>query len=119
MMDDSFSWMIGGPQGSGVDSSANIFARACAHGGLWVFGKREYHSNIMGLHSYFQVRVSETEIRSPVDRVDLLATFDEETLVRHAAEVVAGGGMLYDPSKTAKPIGEIDTFHGFAKEHIL
>ncbi len=111
--------MIGGPQGSGVDSSANIFARACAHGGLWVFGKREYHSNIMGLHSYFQVRVSEKEIRSPVDRVNLLATFEEETLVRHAADVVGGGGILFDSSKTAKPIEEIDTFHGYAKDHIL
>ncbi len=119
MKDESFSWVIGGPQGSGVDSSANIFARACAHGGLWVFGKREYHSNIMGLHSYFQVRVSEKELRSPVDRVDLLATFEEETLVRHAAEVVAGGGILYDPAKAAKPIEEIETWHGFAKEHVL
>ncbi len=119
MRDDSFSWMIGGPQGSGVDSSANILARACAHGGLWVFGKREYHSNIMGLHSYFQVRVSKDEIRSPVDRVDLLATFEEETLVRHAAQVVPGGGILYDPAKAAKPIAEIETWHGYAKEHLL
>ncbi|HXV28427.1 MAG TPA: 2-oxoacid:acceptor oxidoreductase family protein, partial [bacterium] len=47
------SWMIGGPQGTGVDSSATLFARACVAGGLWIFGKREYHSNIMGEHSYF------------------------------------------------------------------
>ena len=52
------SWMIGGPQGTGVDSSANLFSQACATAGLWVFGKREYHSNIKGKHSYFQVRVS-------------------------------------------------------------
>ncbi|MCX9076064.1 MAG: 2-oxoacid:acceptor oxidoreductase family protein [Candidatus Methanoperedens sp.] len=45
--------MAGGPQGSGVDSSANIFARACCYGGLHVYGQREYHSNIKGLHSYF------------------------------------------------------------------
>lgn len=52
-------WMVGGAQGSGVDSGANIFARACCYAGLYVFGNREYHSNIKGLHSYFQIRVAE------------------------------------------------------------
>jgi len=45
------SWLIGGPQGNGVGSSANVFARACAGGGLNVFGKREFYSNNMGEHS--------------------------------------------------------------------
>ncbi|MBI3615243.1 MAG: 2-oxoacid:acceptor oxidoreductase subunit alpha [Candidatus Omnitrophica bacterium] len=94
----SFSWMIGGWQGSGVDSSANTFARACAAGGLFVFGKREYHSNIKGDHSYFQIRVSEEEIHSHIDEVHLLATFDKETMEVHKQEVVKGGGILYDPS---------------------
>src|SRR5712691_12204988 len=35
---NDLSWMTGGPQGSGVDSSANIFAGACVLGGLWTFG---------------------------------------------------------------------------------
>ncbi|MGB9841780.1 MAG: 2-oxoacid:acceptor oxidoreductase family protein, partial [Candidatus Bathyarchaeales archaeon] len=43
--------MAGGAQGSGVDTAANIFGRACGYGGLYVFGRREYHSNIKGLHS--------------------------------------------------------------------
>ncbi|HVD20626.1 MAG TPA: 2-oxoacid:acceptor oxidoreductase family protein, partial [Nitrososphaera sp.] len=51
------SWVTGGAQGSGVDSAANIFSRACAIGGLHLFGKREYYSNIKGEHSYFTVRV--------------------------------------------------------------
>ncbi|MBI3317880.1 MAG: 2-oxoacid:acceptor oxidoreductase subunit alpha [Candidatus Omnitrophica bacterium] len=95
---DSFSWMIGGPQGSGVDSSATTFARACASGGLFVFGKREYHSNIKGDHSYFQIRVCEEKVHSHIDEVHLLATFDKETLETHKQEVVKGGGILYDPS---------------------
>ena len=37
------SWLIGGAQGSGVDSSANIFSRACVLGGLWTYGLREYY----------------------------------------------------------------------------
>jgi hypothetical protein len=28
------AWRIGGPQGSGVDTAAGLYARACAIGGL-------------------------------------------------------------------------------------
>ena len=48
MVIDSINWMAGGPQGSGVDTAANIFGKACGYGGLYVFGRREYHSNIKG-----------------------------------------------------------------------
>jgi 2-oxoglutarate ferredoxin oxidoreductase subunit alpha len=88
--------MIGGPQGSGVDSAANIFARACCYGGLHVYGEREYHSNIKGLHSYFNVRVSKTEVSSRVDFVNLLCTFDAESVVRHVWEVAPKGGIICD-----------------------
>lgn len=97
MKKNELSWMIGGAQGSGVDSSANTFLKTCASGGLYVFGKREYHSNIKGAHSYFQVCVSEKEIRSHVDEVDLLATFDKETVLLHKDEIVPNGGLIYDP----------------------
>jgi 2-oxoglutarate ferredoxin oxidoreductase subunit alpha len=93
------SWMIGGPQGSGVDSSATLFAQACATAGLWIFGKREYHSNIKGKHSYFQVRVSNQPIHSHVDDVHILATFEETTAKLHAGEIVKTGALIYDPTK--------------------
>ena len=103
------SWMIGGVQGSGVDSSANIFARAAAEGGLYVFGKREYYSNIKGEHSYFQVRVSKNLIRSHVDTVDMLATFEEETIFRHALEVRSEGAIIYDPDQDTKRLDQVPT----------
>ena len=106
---NSFAWMVGGPQGSGVDSGANIFARACCYGGLYVYGNREYHSNIKGLHSYFQIRVAEHPLYCHRSYVDLLATFDAETLVRHRREVKANGGIIYDPSYNATRIEEIPT----------
>jgi len=84
MKRNDFAWMIGGAQGSGVDTSANIFAKAAASGGLYVYGKREYYSNIKGEHSYFQVRVSKTPIRSHVDTVDMLATFGGDNLQARA-----------------------------------
>lgn len=29
---ESINWMAGGPQGSGVDTAANIFGKACGYG---------------------------------------------------------------------------------------
>lgn len=97
---NDLSWMIGGPQGTGVDSSATLFARACVVGGLWIFGKREYHSNIIGEHSYFQIRVSSEPVRSHLDPVHLLATFEDSTARIHAHEVASGGALIYDPTVT-------------------
>lgn len=99
-MKNKLSWMIGGPQGSGVDSSANTFARTCAMGGLWIYGKREYHSNIKGEHSYFQIRVDERPVHSHLDDVHMLATFEAETVRLHKHEVIPGGALLYDPAVT-------------------
>ena len=91
-----FTWLIGGPQGSGVESGANIFSRVCAAAGYEVFGKREFYSNIKGEHSYFAVRVSDAGIRSNSDGVDLMTSFDAETIFRHYDEVGPGGGIIYD-----------------------
>jgi 2-oxoglutarate ferredoxin oxidoreductase subunit alpha len=109
MSRQEFVWMIGGPQGSGVDSAANIFARACCYGGLHVYGEREYHSNIKGLHSYFNVRVSKAEVRSRVDFVDLLCTFDAESVVRHIWEVAPNGGIICDQAILDTKISDIQT----------
>ena len=110
--------MIGGAQGSGVDSSANIFSRACALAGLWVFGTREYYSNIKGLHSYFEVRVSDHPVRSKVEQVDVLATFDAETLIRHAEVVQPGGAIVYNPAYSHTLIEKVDTIEHDVRERI-
>jgi len=106
---DDFTWMAGGPQGSGVDSAANIYGRACCFGGLHVYGKREYHSNIKGLHSYFHIRVSNREVMADAERVDLLCAFDAETIVRHIWEVTRNGGIVCDTAVLETRLSEIPT----------
>lgn len=101
--------MAGGPQGSGVDTAANIFGRACGYAGLYVFGRREYHSNIKGLHSYFHLRISPKEVLANVNAVDLLAAFDAETAVRHINEVVPGGGIIVDSQLLNMKVLDIQT----------
>jgi 2-oxoglutarate/2-oxoacid ferredoxin oxidoreductase subunit alpha len=118
-VNNSLNWLIGGAQGSGVDSAANIFSRACAEGGLQVFGKREYYSNIKGEHSYFTVRVSEKEIRSHVDETSMLVSFDTETLLRHTVSVVKGGGIVYDSELIDVKIAEVPTLDDAFRDRLI
>src|ERR687890_1592558 len=115
---ESISWVIGGPQGSGVDSAAHIFIKSIAMSGLHLFGKREYYSNIKGEHSYFTVRVSNKPIRSHVDEIDLLVTFDGETVVRHSPYLINKGVLIYDPEIKGKKIEDIHTLDFSSKKKI-
>jgi 2-oxoglutarate ferredoxin oxidoreductase subunit alpha len=113
------TWLIGGPQGGGINVSAETFARAATRAGRRVFANIEYHSNIMGEHSYYRVRLSAVDRHSLLDQVNVVVALDEETLVgrRHAdftthpghlGELVPGGvavydaGIRFDPSRAGR-----------------
>ena len=79
--------MIGGAQGLGVDTSANLFGSAVAKSGYYLYGSREYYSNIKGRHSYFNVTISDKKVYSVSGKVNILATFDAESVIQHFREV--------------------------------
>jgi 2-oxoglutarate ferredoxin oxidoreductase subunit alpha len=119
MVIESINWMAGGPQGSGVDTASTIFGRACGYGGLYVFGRREYHSNIKTMHSYFHQRVSKQPTLANISDVNLLAAFDAETIVRHVDEVVSEGGIIVDSRDlNVNVLKEIPTFSEEYKDQI-
>jgi 2-oxoglutarate ferredoxin oxidoreductase subunit alpha len=109
------TWMIGGPQGSGINASAEVFAKACSRAGLRVYANIEYHSNIMGKHSFYRVRVDDEDIRSYRDMADILVALDDETLTGdghhrrwpthfgHLHEINEGGGVIYDSEIEFQP----------------
>src|SRR5208337_4938889 len=112
--ENNLTWVIGGPQGGGINSVAETFAKACTRGGLHVFANIEYHSNIKGEHSYYRVRASDKEIHSHVDWIDVLVALDKETLFGdvhkeypthngHRNEVSPGGAIVYDSALKLKP----------------
>lgn len=119
MVTESVNWMAGGAQGAGVDTAANIFGRACGYGGLYVFGRREFHSNIKGLHSYFHLRISKTPTLANINDVNLLAAFDVETLVRHFNEVTPDGAIIIDSQQINTNVLDIPTFSFEFKEQLL
>jgi 2-oxoglutarate ferredoxin oxidoreductase subunit alpha len=116
--DNSLTWVIGGAQGSGVDSAANIFSRACAQAGFNIFGNREYYSNIKGEHSYFTVRVSDEPIHSHVDLIDILVSFDAETVFVHTSEMKEGGAIIYDSDLAETTLREVPTIDEYAVRRI-
>ena len=105
VQNNQLTWMIGGPQGSGINASAEVFAKACSRAGLRVYANIEYHSNIMGKHSFYRVRAAEEDIRSYRDKADILVALDHETLAGdgdhrrwathfgHLSDMNVGGGV--------------------------
>ena len=101
--------MIGGPQGGGINASAEIYAKALLRGGLHVFANIEFHSNIMGKHSYYRVTAAPIPVRSHIDAIHMLVALDQETLfgdalerkhypshTGHVHQVAPGGSIVYD-----------------------
>ncbi len=115
---NSISWLIGGPQGSGVDSAANIFAKTCAKEGFHIFGKREFYSNIKGEHSYFTIRISEKAVSSQLEEINMLVSFDAETVFRHADKVSPSGVIIYDSSLAETVLDEVPSIDFQANKRI-
>ncbi|MDC0194431.1 2-oxoacid:acceptor oxidoreductase subunit alpha [Candidatus Nitrosopelagicus sp.] len=117
-MATDFTWMIGGPQGSGVETAANIFSQVFSKMGYQIFGKREYYSNIKGEHSYFAVRISDEKIRSSVKGTNMLIAFDAETIFRHADDVLENGIVIYDSTLENMRVSDVITFENDFKNRL-
>lgn len=94
---NNFTWKIGGEAGYGIISSAQIFSKALARGGLNVFATSEYPSLIRGGHNSFEVKAREKNLDSTDRQVDLLVALDKETIEWHLDELSANAGIIYDP----------------------
>jgi 2-oxoglutarate ferredoxin oxidoreductase subunit alpha len=108
---NDFSFLIGGEAGAGISRSGFLLAKACMRGGLNVFGVNDYQSLIRGGHNFYIVRISDGEIYSQPDQVDLLIALNAETALRHKDELVSGGGIIYDENDInlkAEPLSRKD-----------
>ncbi len=104
---DNLSWRIGGPQGSGINRIARLFARACATQGAELICRREYHSNIMGRHSYNDILMGAKSAHCHRESTDILVSFDPETLARHALMVTDKGCVLHSSEDADVPLGRL------------
>jgi 2-oxoglutarate ferredoxin oxidoreductase subunit alpha len=87
---------IGGEAGQGVESSGAGFAKAISRAGLWIYGLQDYMSRIRGGHNFYQIRVSDREVWSFRDPIQMLLPLTPEAVAVHWREIVPGGAVLYD-----------------------
>jgi 2-oxoglutarate ferredoxin oxidoreductase subunit alpha len=64
--------------------------------GIPVVGKNYFPSNIQGLPTWYEVRVSGEGYQSRADRVDVIVAMNAQTYTQDMAEVASGGWLIYD-----------------------
>jgi len=110
--------LIGGPQGGGIESAGQIGVRSFVLKGYDVYGVREYHSNIIGAHSYFNIRVRERLSRSVRLPVDYIVALDAESVFTHMDDVKPGGLFVYDSNTDKTRVDRIVPMPAPLKERV-
>jgi 2-oxoglutarate ferredoxin oxidoreductase subunit alpha len=82
--------------GSGSASANGIFAKTLFRMGIPVSPKNIFPSNIQGLPTWYEVRVSEAGYLARREGIDLMVAMNPQTFKEDLAEVAAGGWLLYD-----------------------
>ncbi|GAB6147552.1 2-oxoacid:ferredoxin oxidoreductase subunit alpha [Stetteria hydrogenophila] len=109
-------FLLGGPQGSGLEAAAQVLASAYAVRGYRVYSTREYHSNIIGRHSYILVRVSSRrQLWAPRESPHIIAALDAETVLTHFPEAVEGTLLIYDSGQAGVGVDKIHSMEPEAK----
>ncbi len=85
--------------GTGSASANNMFAKALFRMGLPVSPKNIFPSNIQGLPTWFEVRVSDKGYLGRRGGVDIMVCVNPQSMAKDIREVESGGYFLYDSSK--------------------
>jgi len=97
--------------GSGSASANGMFAKALFRMGIPVATRNIFPSNIEGLPTWFEVRVSEKGYMGRREDVDLMVAMNAETFVEDIASIRSGGYLLYDSSKPLDKTLHRDDIH--------
>jgi 2-oxoglutarate ferredoxin oxidoreductase subunit alpha len=85
--------------GSGSASANELFARCVLRMGVPVCSRNIFPSNIQGLPTWYEVRVSGGDWLGRRGGVDLMIAMNPQTWNADIAEIEAGGYLLYDSTK--------------------
>lgn len=89
--------------GTGSASANALFTKAIFRMGVPVTPKNIFPSNIQGLPTWYEVRVSEKGYLGRREGVDLMIAVNPQSMKKDYADVHAGGYFLYDSSKPLPP----------------
>ncbi|MCX8188616.1 MAG: 2-oxoacid:acceptor oxidoreductase subunit alpha [Nitrososphaeria archaeon] len=111
--------LLGGPQGSGLESSAQILSKTFARLGYGLFADREYFSNIKGRHSYIHMRISSKGLPVSLSYpVQILCAMDAETFFTHFQDVEEKGVIVYDVSTLSTKYSAIPSIEPGLRERL-
>ena len=85
--------------GSGSASANTLFAKSILRMGVPVSPRNIFPSNIQGLPTWYEVRVSEHGWLGRRGGVDLMVAMNPQTWDKDVAEIEAGGYLFYDSTK--------------------
>jgi 2-oxoglutarate ferredoxin oxidoreductase subunit alpha len=89
--------------GSGSASANALFAKSILRMGVPVSPRNIFPSNIQGLPTWYEVRVSERGWLGRRGGVDLMVAMNPQTWDKDVAEIEPGGYLFYDSTKPLPP----------------
>jgi 2-oxoglutarate ferredoxin oxidoreductase subunit alpha len=95
---NDFAFKLANVNGTGSASANSILMQAIFRMGIPVSGKNLFPSNIQGLPTWYEIRVSRKGHTARTSEYDLMVAMNAETYARDIAEVRSGGWVLYDAS---------------------
>ena len=85
--------------GTGSASANYLFAKSVFRMGVPVSAKNIFPSNIQGLPTWYEVRVSEKGYLGRKEGIDLMISVNPQSFKKDIASVRSGGYFLYDSTK--------------------
>ena len=89
--------------GSGSASANALFAKAVLRMGIPATPRNIFPSNIQGLPTWYQVRISEAGHLGARGGVDLMVAMNPQTWTQDVAGIEPGGYLFYDSTKPMPP----------------
>ena len=82
--------------GTGSASANALVMKAIFRMGIPVMGKNYFPSNIQGLPTWYEIRVTRDGYVARSGRLDLMVAMNQETYPKDVREVSPGGYLIYD-----------------------
>jgi 2-oxoglutarate ferredoxin oxidoreductase subunit alpha len=95
---NDFAFKIATVNGTGSASANNLLMQSIFRMGIPVSGKNIFPSNIQGLPTWYEIRVSKDGYTARPSDIDLVVALNNETYAKDVATVRPGGYLLYDSS---------------------
>ncbi len=93
---NDFVIKIGTVNGTGSASANGLLMKAIFRSGVPVVGKNYFPSNIQGLPTWYEIRVTRDGHRARAGHTDIMVALNAETYARDLAELASGGYFIYD-----------------------